>query len=481
MRRPRLLAVSPADSKSREYRLRAREVTIGSADGNDLVLRDTTASRRHAIIRYTRGLYEVTALPSTNGTLLNGKRISKPTILADGDELRFGSARYMFVDPRRRARARAARMRRIRRVSTRTVLEALALLFVIGFIVAEYLLNRDAIDRIVRGTAAQPSPEAMVTAGPLATPVTTSTPAPSVASAASAAPRPVATVAPAITAPPAPPAPAKSSAPEPKWLARVNYYRRLAAVAPVVEDDTLSDGDRKHSVYLVENHIDVIRRGGRVGAAGHNEEEGRKGYTAEGFAAAKNSDVYKGCGPPKPPVEQVDDWVAGPFHRLSIVEPGLRRIGYGRFERGDCWASALDTHLVERGIRPAGPVMFPGDQATIESPSFAGNEWPSPLSACPGYAEPVGFPVTLSLGRTATRVSAHSLTSDGDPVAHCMFDTSNYANPSEFEQDYGRKVLASWGAIVLIPREPLTPNATYNVEIGVNGQAYKWSFKVAAR
>jgi uncharacterized protein YkwD len=487
MRRPRLLAVSPADSKSREYRLRAREVTVGNADGNDLVLCDTTVSRRHALIRYTRGLYEVTALPSTNGTLLNGKRISKPTVLADGDELRFGSARYMFVDPRRRGRARAARMRRIRRVSTRTVLEALALLFVIGFIVAEYLLNRDAIDRMVRGTAAQPSPEAMATAGPLATPATTSTPAPSVAlaapaaSAASAAPRPVAAVAPAITAPPAPPAPAKPSAPEPKWLARVNYYRRMGGVQPVVEDDTLSDGDRKHARYLIENYGDIIKNGGDPGGAAHNEEEGRDWFTAEGFAAAKNSVVYEGCSATSP-AQEIDGWVNTPFHRLPIINPNLKRAGYGRYDKGDCWAAALDTHFVDSDKPFDRPRMFPPDRATIGMASFDGNEWPPPLTSCPGYVAPVGLPVTVVLGSGIDAIlTAHSVTKDGQPVEHCAFDASSYANPSEWLQDRARKTIKADGAIVLIPRRPLTPNATYNVEITANGQSYKWSFKVAAK
>jgi pSer/pThr/pTyr-binding forkhead associated (FHA) protein len=54
--------------------------------------RDKGVSRRHARLQTWPGGAVVTDLGSTNGTLVNGRRLApnEPTRLADGDELRLG-------------------------------------------------------------------------------------------------------------------------------------------------------------------------------------------------------------------------------------------------------------------------------------------------------------------------------------------------------------------------------------------------------
>lgn len=56
-----------------------------------LVVDGTTVSRRHARITVAAGAATVEDLDSTNGTHVNGLRISAPTQLAPGDELALGS------------------------------------------------------------------------------------------------------------------------------------------------------------------------------------------------------------------------------------------------------------------------------------------------------------------------------------------------------------------------------------------------------
>ncbi len=79
--------------------------TIALAEGPNLIGRDpeatvwvdsTTVSRRHAIVRVTRGAATLEDLGSKNGTAIRGRRIDAPTPLADGDELAVGSARMTF-------------------------------------------------------------------------------------------------------------------------------------------------------------------------------------------------------------------------------------------------------------------------------------------------------------------------------------------------------------------------------------------------
>lgn len=56
-----------------------------------LVVDGTTVSRRHARITVAAGAATIEDLDSTNGTHVNGTRISAPTRLAPGDELALGS------------------------------------------------------------------------------------------------------------------------------------------------------------------------------------------------------------------------------------------------------------------------------------------------------------------------------------------------------------------------------------------------------
>ena len=61
-----------------------------------------------------------------------------------------------------------------------------------------------------------------------------------------------------------------------------------------------------------------------------------------------------------------------------------------------------------------------------------------------------------------------------------MFSETSYTNPDPVQQSLGRGILASRDAIVLIPRQPLTPGARYTVSLTVDGVPYGWSFQVAA-
>ncbi|GAB3755867.1 ATP-binding cassette domain-containing protein [Yimella radicis] len=65
-------------------------LTIGRSRDNDLMITDAGASRRHAQVRRTGDRIEVTDLGSSNGTFVDGQRISGPTIVAVGGRVQFG-------------------------------------------------------------------------------------------------------------------------------------------------------------------------------------------------------------------------------------------------------------------------------------------------------------------------------------------------------------------------------------------------------
>ncbi len=61
----------------------------------DLDIGDDSASRRHACIEFKEGGFWLVDMGSMNGTILNGKMVSKER-LADGDEIQIGTAVIRF-------------------------------------------------------------------------------------------------------------------------------------------------------------------------------------------------------------------------------------------------------------------------------------------------------------------------------------------------------------------------------------------------
>ena len=87
--------------------LDADRVTIGRVESNDVpLLDDEEASRLHATIERIGGGWCVRDLSSSNGTFVNGERISGDRPLRAGDEIRVGQTRLVL---RARTDADAAR------------------------------------------------------------------------------------------------------------------------------------------------------------------------------------------------------------------------------------------------------------------------------------------------------------------------------------------------------------------------------------
>jgi hypothetical protein len=68
---------------------------VGRGDESEIVLVDPSVSRAHAIVEIEGAQPVVRDLGSTNGTFVNGRRVSVEA-LRDGDELQFGNTRMRF-------------------------------------------------------------------------------------------------------------------------------------------------------------------------------------------------------------------------------------------------------------------------------------------------------------------------------------------------------------------------------------------------
>jgi len=145
---PRLVATGTA---SADFTVTPDIATIGSASGNNFIITDSSVSRRHATISLLGNRIQLTDLGATNGTYVNGNRISAPVDLNDGDEVRFGAVPFTFVNPAKDSapanakNATPANLPPRSSLSRVTLLAVVATVFVAGFAITQYMINFDRL------------------------------------------------------------------------------------------------------------------------------------------------------------------------------------------------------------------------------------------------------------------------------------------------------------------------------------------------
>jgi hypothetical protein len=71
--------------------------TLGRSRQSDVMVDDANVSRAHAEVRPHGASWVLTDLGSTNGTRLNGRRVSSPEVLKPGDEIELGTTTLTFA------------------------------------------------------------------------------------------------------------------------------------------------------------------------------------------------------------------------------------------------------------------------------------------------------------------------------------------------------------------------------------------------
>ncbi len=444
-----LHAMNPAVGATRELRLIPPECSVGSEESNDVVIRDGSVSRRHARFRQRRRKWQVIDCGSTNGTYLADRRVVAWTTLRDGQEVRLGGARFVFRSsyaPTARGTNDLSVLARASRLRTAFLVVVAGLL--VGFAAAQYFLYRSYEHQLALSKPLSERTIRQPSRAPISPESTSRVPA--------------------------------ERAPTPPWLERVNYWRNLADLSSVSGAPELSAAAEKHARYLVKHALKGELEQLAAGGA-HTEDPEDPWYTPSGLAAAQNGDVTppcKGC-PLLSAAQRIDDFVAVPFHRLPILDPEVRKIGFGSYTEG-----GLQAALLYLPIPPAGstkfskPIEFPPNGSTVSLAAYQ-SEWPDPLASCPGYGTPAGVPITLTLGRwLLADVSTYAVKAGDKTLESCVFNASTYSNPNGAAQTRARDILKAYGTVVLIPRQPLASGQTYTISIRTNDQNYNWSFRV---
>jgi hypothetical protein len=259
------------------------------------------------------------------------------------------------------------------------------------------------------------------------------------------------------------------------WLARLNFYRTSASLPAVVEDPALSRGVMKHARYMVVHEV-----------LQHSENRRDTWATPEGAAAAAVSNLAGSTLPSEPDNWAVDLWMQAPFHAIGILDPSLKRVGFGieHAQTGKIQTAAgLD--VIRGRSAPVSsvsyPIVWPANGASVPIAVHLA-EYPSPLTSCPGYEAPTGLPLIVQLGSSgkALHVTRSFITEADRVLEHCIFDGRTYRNPDRAQQQIGQRILAARDAIVLIPRQPLRAGSRYRAVVEVDGRPIDWTFMVNA-
>ena len=335
------------------------------------------------------------------------------------------------------------------------------------------------------------------------------------------------------------PSTAQTSAP--LWLTIANRYRDVAGLKPVVENPAASAGALKHSAYLQRNKIIGHDEDPKdPGYSNEGRRAGLTGDVATGYGGVFNErSVVEGwmtapfhgigiLGPdwtnfgfgqvsPKsgwaatlslfwdddPTVDSADAAPAqidGVLAQVKAKDPTVNTDdGYEVAWRGANIAIRISnrTFLVEKGLVTevqGGPspndalrhgvspnrrtVVWPGDGTGVPLVRYAGSEYPDPLTSCPGYRG-AGLPIYLERGGRATEVANATVIDDrGQSLVLCVLTAATFRNPDANAQETGRGVLDSYGAIVLLPKNPLEFGHRYDVTVmTTDGERTAWSFR----
>jgi len=298
-----------------------------------------------------------------------------------------------------------------------------------------------------------------------------------------------------------------------------NFWRDYMGYAPVREDPEWSFRAWLHGRYLVMNadrnppaHDEDLSH---PFSSPEGREAGRRGNESIRFIATPSSTSVEQTPWPSEG-QNLNKWVAIPFHRLGIISPPTSAAGFGvyrdrvpdpEYSGWDLLRNAATLPISEsNNPNPtSGFQLFPVPDKVIPiNPTYL-YEWPSPVEPCaypdqnpdPPYLshpgldwtrQPYGLPLSISMfapGPNDTRVLQARLVrlSDGQELPVCGYGSLQFWNLDAFAGDWGKRILRAYSTVFVVPRYPLDPGEAYRAEVravfGGAERTFTWSFRVA--
>jgi uncharacterized protein YkwD len=259
-------------------------------------------------------------------------------------------------------------------------------------------------------------------------------------------------------------APAGASAPQVAALAAINTARLAAGAGCVHMVAELNTAAQKHCEYYHMNentnctadpHSEVMGCAGYVGDLGARLQAA--GYMSRGGYGEVMAFLNN-------PQGAVDTWINSVWHRIPMLDPWSKDMGYGATDACDTMDFGASTTAVPNDT----VLVYPYDGQTGVVPSFNGMyEGPTPPAPPSGW--PSAMPVTL-YGKMLN-ITEHVLTKDGDtaPLSHTWITGSD----------------PMWGkylrnAVFMYGDAPFENNTKYHVKMSGTYQGgaltREWSF-----
>jgi hypothetical protein len=225
-------------------------------------------------------------------------------------------------------------------------------------------------------------------------------------------------------------------------LTILNKARKDAGLDTVSISQTLSEGCFKHAKYLVLNKNNPLTSG----LAAHKEYPALPGFSKKGEIAGKSSVIHF-----VKPSEAIGGWLQTFYHRIPLLQPNLKEIGIGFYEKNGYTVSLIDCISGTNGQNTIPVVCYPNmNQNNI--PLDMGPEIPHPV----GQQGVYGFPITVYFTQfqTITNVT-FKLTDKDNKVIECYISTPQ--KPAT--------TFTQWNTICAIPKNKLTENNKYVVTV----------------
>ncbi|HPO50269.1 MAG TPA: CAP domain-containing protein, partial [Spirochaetota bacterium] len=252
-------------------------------------------------------------------------------------------------------------------------------------------------------------------------------------------------------------------------LTRLNEYRKTLKIPELEFHPILSQTAFEHAKYIAVN--DSFSR---------DQEEGKNNFTGITFEDRLKKFGYEGraremfCQVDSI-TSSVDIFFDGVYHRMRLMDPDLKYLGYGNYKNNERSIHVFDLGYLSEEEKKTEweKIEFPAIDSKDNKVSWDGVENPDPIP--PGNEKPYGFPITLLLKEQIVSVSIAELTNDEGKSIESFIITP--------ENDINNKQINS---VVMIPKKSLEYGKKYSVNIVlklVNSgeKTYNWSFDTAAK
>ena len=233
-------------------------------------------------------------------------------------------------------------------------------------------------------------------------------------------------------------------------LNKLNEYRKAMSLPELQQTPILNQTAFDHAKYLAINSL-----------FDRDQEEGKKEFTGVTFEDRLKKYGYEGkaremfCQSDSA-VESVDLLFDTIYHRIRLMDPDLKYLGFGSYKSQDKTINVFDFGYIGDNEPKFDweEIAYPYDKSVNVKTEWSGYENPDPLP--PGTVKPLGYPVTVYFKEELKGIVKAELLNANNEVVDSFIITP--------ENDINNKQMNS---VIIIPKKILNPSTKYSVNITV--------------